>query len=609
MHCIIEEMKIYNKYKRLIEYGLYPLALLILPLMKFNLGVDVSDSTYSLGNYLFADRLEGMWVISTYLSNVVGSFIMKLPGAHTLRGANVYTGLLLVAIGLMVYFVLSKDIEAKYVFLGEFVAISFCWIPTGILYNYLSYFVMAAGALLLYKGITKQSWKYLLAAGFALGLNVFVRIPNVTQMALIVALWFVCFVTGRKWFKDTCICVGGYAAGVAVPGIVILVKYGINGILDMISGLSGITSTDETYTPISMITGPLKAYVRSAKWLALAILVVVCGIVMFKILPEHFRAIKTVIYVGVIALMLRFFWGRGMFSFRYYEDYTSMYEWGVFALYLSIAADIYVIVKAVVSRKHGENVTKQAEVAKKLGENITKQEVANDIELSKAMVLAVISLVIIAIAPLGSNNNLYQNLNNLFMVMPFTMYVVFGWIKNVWAKKNAISVPMAVMLYALLACISVQSFGFSQNFVFRDGMRGEKRDTCITGVKSLEGMYTNAANAKALTELCKYMEKMDEQEHFEEMILFGDCPGLTFILNKPSALFSSWIDLDSNPSSQIEKELNELAQNGSRVPVIIRKVEGSAVAYEQKKALVENYIEQGGYQLSYDNEQYSVYTR
>jgi len=603
-HCIIEKMKIYNKYKKIIEYCIYPLALLILPLVNFNQGVDVSDSTYSLGNYLFASRLEGMWVISTYLSNAVGSLIVKMPGATTLRGANIYTGLILAAIGLMVYFGLKKDFDARYVFLGEFVAISFCWIPTGILYNYLSYFVMAAGALLLYKGITKQNWKYLLAAGFALGLNVFVRIPNITQMALIVALWFACFASGRKWFRDTCICVGGYAIGVAVPGIVILAKYGITGIMDMITGLSGITSTDETYTPLSMITGPIMAYIQSLKWLALAILVVVCGIIMFKIMPNRFKTVKTVIYLAVIALMLRFFWGRGMFSFRYYEDYTSMYEWGVFALYLSIAADLYVIVKAVISKKQHNDKT---EGTAQQSENDKAEDGENDnSELSKTMVLAVISLVIIAIAPLGSNNKLYQNLNNLFMVMPFTMYIVFGWIKSAWSKKNENSIPVAAMLYTILACIAIQSFGFSQTFVFRDGMRGEKRDTCIQGVESLEGMYTNEANANALTGLCSYM---DEQANAEGLILFGDCPGLTFILNKPSALFSSWIDLDSNPVTQIEKELDELKENGSNIPVIIRKVEGSAVAYETKRALIENYIEQGGYSLTFDNEQYSVYTR
>lgn len=582
-------MKLYNKYKGVIEYLVYPLALLILPLTNYNQGVDVSDSTYSLGNYLFAGRLEGMWVISTYLSNVIGAILMKLPGATTLRGANIYTGLILGIIGLTVYLVLKKEYDARYIFLGEFIALCFCWIPTGILYNYLSYFFMIIGALLLYKGIMKDSGRYYFLAGLVLGINVFVRIPNIMQMALILALWFVCFITGRKWLKSTLICIAGYIIGVAMPAFAVLIKYGFDGIVDMISGLSGITSTDETYTPLSMLVNPIRAYCFSAKWIAVIVIVVVCGIIMFRLMPDRFRIAKTIVYLCAIALMLRFFWGRGMFSFRYYEDYTSMYEWGVIALYLSIIADVFTIIKSVKMRKN-------------------ESEYSNtDANCISRPALAVISLVIIIIAPLGSNNSLYQNLNNLFLVMPFTVYLIFEWIKKIWTMKNCFSVPVAVMLYSLLACILIQGFGFSQVFVFRDGMRGEKRDTRITGVPSLEGMYTNSYNAESIAGVYNFIQS--NCENVEELILFGDCPGMTYILGKPSALFSSWIDLDSNPTELVKEELDLLRENNSDAIVIIRESDGSSVSYDDKLALIYDYIEEGCYSLLYSNESYRIYLR
>lgn len=574
----------YNKYRKIIEYVIYPLALIILPVMNYNQGVDVSDSTYSLGNYLFADGLDGMWMMSTYLSNLFGKMLLKLPGATSLRIANIYTGLLLGAIGLMIYLILKTDFDARYVFLGEFAAISFCWIPTGILYNYLSYFVMAAGALALYKGIMKDSKKYLFLAGILLGMNVFVRIPNITQMALIVALWFACFVQKKNVVKPTLVCIGGYAVGVGLPAGILVAKYKIEGILDMISGLSGITSTDETYTPLSMITGPIKAYIKSFRWIALVILVVACGVIMFKVLPKKMTAIKVIVYVAVIALMVRFFWGRGMFSFRYYEDYTSIYEWVVMVLLFSIAVDIYVIAKAVLERTN---------------------DIATGRIKKSEYVMAVISLVVIFIAPLGSNNNLYQNMNNMFLVMPFTVYMLFKIIVAAWKKKDYTSIPVAVMLYILMSIVLIQGFGFSLNFVFRDGMRGEIRDTQITGIASLEGMYTNEDNAVTIMELSQFMDKQD----YNSVILFGDCPGLTYILDKPSALFSSWIDLDSNSSEQIAGELNELTNSKENIPVIVRNFQGTAIAYEEKKNLINDYIDKGAYTLAFENNQYKVYMR
>ena len=325
--------RIYNKYKRIIELGIYPFALLILPLLNYDQGVDISDSTYSLGNYMFADRLDGMWVVSTFLSNKIGSLLIRLPGARQLRFANIYTGLVLSFIALVVYFVLKDDFGAKNVFLGEFAAVCFCWIPTGILYNYLSYLFMVVGALLLYKGIIKDNCKMLFLAGLTLGANVFVRIPNITQMALIIVLWVWGIIYKKNVVKKSLICIAGYLIGLGLCFGAIVLTYGFDGICDMISGLTGITATDNTYTPLAMITGTLNDYIRSFKWFAIIVIVLLIGVAIFGMIYRFVISgnedkasgmVKKVYatgcgicYMVLIALMLRFFWGRGMFSFRY----------------------------------------------------------------------------------------------------------------------------------------------------------------------------------------------------------------------------------------------------------------------------------------------------
>jgi len=565
-----------ERLKKITESWIYPLALFILPLLTVNQGVDVSDSTYSLGNYLFADKLDGMWVISTYLSNLIGSAVVRLPGGSRLLWANVYTGIILSAIGILVYFSLKKEFNSAHVFIGECIALCLCWIPTGILYNYVSYLFMAAGGMLLFWAVKKDSKLLMFWAGVVLGVNVFARIPNITQMAFILMLWVYALYTGMK-FKDAAIrtgcCVGGYALGMGAMLIVVIIQYGINGIADMISGLAGITSTDETYTPVSMIIGTLKAYVRSFKWVFVVALVVVGGIVLFRILPEKFTVLKTVIYLAVIAVMIRFFWGRGMFSFRYYEDYSSMYEWGMLALYLSIILDIYALV-------------------------------CRGKEKSDYILLAIMSLVTIMIAPLGSNNYTYQNLNNTFLVMPVTMILGLDMVSLLADKaKKWINIPVVIMFMALIVCIMVQSFGFNLKFVFRDGMRGEQRDTAIVGVDSLKGMYTNSEHAKNLEGLANCAQINQS----ESIILYGNCPGLTYILNKPSALFSSWADLDSNPFELVKADLDRIEVENDYPVVIMGKGEGTAVNYYDKYDLIMNFINCNEYSLVYDNSEFTVY--
>lgn len=571
----------FEKTKKVLNKFIFPLVLLLATMVTVNQGIDVSDSTYSLGNYLFADRLEGMWVISTYLSNLLGSLMVRLPGGSTLLGANIYTRLILTATALCVYYLLRDEIGAPEAFLGSLLAIDMCWIPTGILYNYLTYLLLTVGALLLYKAVKKEDKKLLFAAGLVLGLNVFVRIPNITNMALILVLWAVA-IYEKKAFKqvakDTGICAAGYGVGVLIPLTAIVIRFGFAGIGDMVKGLTGITSTDETYTPVSMILGTWRAYTRSAKWFLIILLVVLGGIVLFRILPSKMFPLKLVIYLAVIGLMVRFFWGRGMFSFRYYEDYSSIYEWGMISLFLSIFAAVYGLVAA--GKENGEN-------------------------RRRLVSLAVTSLVIIAIAPLGSNNYTYQNLNNMFIVLPVTMYLCFDAYKRLVKKeKDYYTAPVGIMMLALAVVFVIQGGGFNGEFVFRDGMKGEPRDTKVEGIASVKGMRTNSANAENLLGLYNSIENIGPGE----VILFGDCPGLTYILRKPSALFTSWTDLDSNSVEDIAEGLDKLLGRDD-IAVIIRANELSFVNSEEKLKLINGFIEKDGYRECYKNDEYTVYTR
>ena len=576
---------IYRKYYNCITKWIFPIILLIYPLIKINQGVDVSDSTYSLGNYLFFERLEGTWVISTYLSNVVGWLFTKLPFGTTLLGMNLYTGLVVSGLAIGLYFLLRKWMPDWIVFIGEFVAIGFLWIPTGILYNYLTYVFFSMGAVLLYKGLVEENNKWLAAAGIMLGLNVWVRIPNLAEMALIVCVWYYSYLqkdnlsllSSKKQrtvlvyaVEKTGFCVAGYITGVVVPLIFIVIQYGFRGIAQMIQGLSQIQSGDDSYSIFSMIQATMDAYIRSGKWVAFIVAGIVLGLAMFAIQKKRFLLLKKGIYLLGIAVLLRFFWGRGMFSFRYYEDYTSMYEWGMIGLYLGIVSCVYLFI----------------------GKGVSVQE----------RLWGMISLVILCITPLGSNNYTYQNLNNLFLIAPITLYAFVKCFRRRYPEgKRIYMFPWKAMVAVLGCMILVQSFGFHMQFVFRDGMDGTKRDTVVTENRVTAGMKTTKANAENLSGLFLYIQTEKVEE---EAVYFGDCPGLSFLLLKPAAIDSTWPDLDSNSIDWFEKELLTLQEK----PVIImRHTEPSSQSFVPKKELLEEYISENQYMAVYENDGYTVY--
>lgn len=600
-NIVIKMEQLYKKISMPVEQIIMPIILLFWPLIKVSQGVDVSDSTYSLGNYLFADKLDGVWVISTFLSNLTGNLIVRLPEGNTLLGANIYTGLFVSAIALACYYVLRRDFTAPVMFLGEFVAISFCWIPTGILYNYLTYLLFTVGALLIYLAIRNDSDRLLGLAGIVLGLNVFVRIPNLAEMALIIVVWAMAVYdrsakkeNGSAWpiiLRKTGICVAGYVIGALIPFLLIIAIYGVGGISEMITGLSAISGSSKDYTLFGMIIATLKAYVRSFKWIAIIVAVIFAGTIMMAALKNS-NALKwfgRVAYTIIVGVMLRFMWGRGMFTFRYYEDYTAMFEWGMFTLYLAIICATTVLIK-----KNYNLLLKT---------------------------YALITLVMVIITPLGSNNYTCQNLNNMFLVIPFIIYVTGGWLyKGVHRIRlegvmYGCNFPWMSMLIILGAVVIIQTTLFHVNFVFRDGMDGTPRDAVIgenvandSSIKVIKGMRTGSSNAKSLTELCEYVAS--NSDIIKSAVYWGDCPGLSFILQIPSGISTTWTDLDSYGVDRFDLDMIDLSlSDEADTCAIIWHTTGvpSGMNADVKQDILFDYIASRHMEVVFENDEYVIY--
>ena len=567
--------KIYQKYYEVITKYIFPVILFLYPFITINQGVDVSDSTYSFSNFLFFEQMEGMWVVSTYVSNVAGWLLTKLPFGTTLLGMKVYATFLISGTALLVYFMFRKWMPAWIAFVGEMIAIGFCWIPAGILYNYLTYFLFTLGAILLYQGLVEEKDKLLVLAGIVLGINVFVRIPNLTEMALIVGLWY--YLAGKRQkinviVNKTLKCLAGYIVGVTIPLVGVICRFGFSGIVDMVLGLGSIGNSDETYSVWTMIISVVDAYRRSSKWVFLILLGIAMGMAMFFCFKGKMEMWKKIAYIAGMLVLLRFMWGRGMFSFRYYEDYTSMYEWGMIGLYLVWIAAIYVL------------SSKRNSLEEKLW--------------------AVMTLVITVVTPLGSNNYTFQNLNNLFITMPFAFYT---YVKIFRRKAGSgvlgqITFPWKAMVAMLWAVIMIQSIGFHSQFVFRDGMDGTPRDYKFTEPETLWGMYTTGANGEALQTLISYLEGKELQD--KEIVLYGDCPGLSFLLDMPVAVGTSWPDLGSYPYETFVQDLENLEETPV---VIIRNISATEEQSRQKKEHLMAFMNSNEYVNIYNNGTYGVY--
>ena len=549
---------------------IFPLVLLVYPLLLINQGIDISDTTYSLGYYRFMDQMDITWVLATYLANVTGAFLMKLPMGNTLLGMNLYTGLLTAAIALICYYVLSKWMPAWIVFVGEVIALSLCWCPTTILYNYLTYLFFVAGSLLLCQALFTEQARYYVLAGVCLGLNVMVRFSNLTEAALIVAVWYAGWLKRDKigmTIKRTGLCLAGYLVGFGSVLFLIIIQYGPSAFGGMVGSLFGMTQEASDYTLLGMISATASAYLVGFKWMAYMIPCIGAGTVMFLLKKGQFERLKKLLYCAGIVVLLRFYWGQGMFSFRYYNE-GCVFQWMMLFLILSVGCCI-AAVAGVVSKDRQERL------------------------------LAMVVLIILLIAPLGSNNYTYQNMNNLFLAAPYTLWVCY---RMCLRMRRSVHFPWQAFVALIILMTLVQGIGFGCRYVFRDGIYGEARNTQVQNSAVLKGMYTTKENAKSLSELIAFCE--DSGVTKEPVLLWGDAPGLSYILDVPSAIFTTWPEIPSNTYAALEEALLELTNE----PVVILHNEtGQPVVEGEKTDLILDFIDSHDYTCVFENANYQIY--
>ena len=555
----------------------FPVALVIYSLLLVNQGITVTDTGYNYANFVNFHSLDNMWKFSTYYATALGYFFTRLPGGMTLLGLNIYTGLIKTAIALCIYYACVKGLKLRkdLTFFAELVALGFCWCPTALIYNYLTYLLFNLGAFLLLMAVRDEKPKYYVLAGVALGFNVLVRLPNLAEMALIFALWFCCIFKKIPFvdiLKKTGLCIAGYAAGLLVGLLGIFIKHGPSAYFDGILRMISMPSDNGAYTVGSMVMNMYYNYRNNLKWLLLACCFVVLGTLFYLIVGKKIPMVKKILFTLASLSIIAIYYKCGVFNLSYY-NYSSMYTIGIIFLMMSGAMALYVMFfgkEDHVFRMH-----------------------------------AMIAGILIVVTPLGSNNVQYSSLNNLFLVMPFVLECIrrlFLFCRQAQKKPGRFSAePLLIVLSVLTLFTAVQGVLFGACFVFRDGTNGEKRIAQVADNSVLVHMVTNEKNAAELSDLNAYLTA--EGLKGSEALLYQDVPGLSFFMDLKPAISTVWPDLDSFSGEVFDQELSALEASGSKPPVITGKIEDETNPKVQR---LRQYLQTLGYEQTYDKG-YSVY--
>ncbi len=577
-------LKRLSRLQRPFERVLLPVILFLWPFVGCGSGVDLTDTMYSLGNY---ETLRGgMWYFATFLANVTGRFLMKLPFGSGIAAMQCKAALLVSITVLIVYYTLQHLMPGWMIFIGEIIAVSLSWGPLVILYNTLSYLFLTFGVLCLFLAVTgvprKRKWYVL--AGIFLGLNVFVRFSNLTQAALILAVWFEERIAKRdrkEAWKDTGACAGGFALGAGAVFLLICAFYGAGTYFGAVEQLLHL---DGGYTLPEMLGATAAAYITALKWTFYLAAGMFLG-TMFFMMPLLSRVcrIKKVLYLAGIAVLIRFFYGRGMFTVNY-QDYWCMFEWAMIFILLTVLLDVIFIAGRFAA---------------------TTDE----------RFLAAVSLILILISPLGSNNYTFPILLNLYVTAPYTLWMF----RRIWQETRHVRGHSAwhLMAGAVIAMVIVQGILFHCSYSFRDGTDGTARNAVMSGIPRAEGMHTTPDNARELEQLNRFLQEKGLLEG--KVLSMGDIPGISYLYEMEPAISTAWPDLDSFSAEQFAADLDALEEP----PLVILKTDpdhawlkqdqgtadGEELPVLKKAKLLQEYLDRNSYRTIYESGVYTVKER
>ncbi len=615
--------------------SIFVMIIMLYPMRHIHWGLDLWDTGYNYANfeYMGLEHMDSMWLFSTYLSNAMGNLLTKLPQAGSLVGMNLYTGLFVSALALMGYLFFTRKlgIPSIITFIGEMVAISLCWCPTALLYNYLTYVLFLVCVILLYQGLTEKRKWCLFAAGVCLGMNVLVRFSNLPQAAMILAVWAYAFIEGREnrrnlankekgnkgalaqGISDTFWCMGGYLAALLLLFGYIHIRYGLDNYFAGIMRLFAMTDNATDYKPQSMVMGIVYTYVENLYWVIRILFIVLAGMLMYgaavNLLPDGRLGEKKtkwkiwVVRTGCILLalvMLAWLYYRGFCSLEFYS-YGSMLRPGILFLMLTMAI-------AFIRIFHRKS---------------PKEE-----KLISGMILLVVLLTCI-----GSNNGVYPSLNNLFLAAPYTLWQCWRFMRNVGSWSLGIvslqPFPAKCIMTAFLVMFLFQSGMFGAKFVFAEATGVQDVSAVIDNNEVLKGVKMNPERAEWMREISAYVN--EHQLQGREVILYGQIPALSYYLQLPSA-FNPWSDLRSYSVTQMELDMQELTgqieEKGKERPIVL--AETSYAVYKEsgrealkglginderiqtmekdaKWQLIVEFMEKYGYRITFQNEKITIW--
>jgi len=532
--------------------------LVIYPVLFVFQGLDFTDQGYWLTGYqrIFEDPESVSFMMTTWLSLVVGGLVDQTGlGVISFRIAFV---VLMWSTIWLTNRLLKECFEPRKILFPLFVTLVYInkWGVNWVSYNDLSAMFFLAATLALWFGLQRQNGKWLVLSGLILGLGIYLRIPNVTGIALVAAILFAGWLYGwsisRRLRLVTAFFLGvglGLLAGLLVMKLLGHLPY----FLSSISMLKNQAAQSNYHHSSQMLMNLfISDHVHGFRYglLTVGTLAVVSWVKKQEYLNTFYESrfyLPAIRLVGIaVAIFLAMYLERG-----------SIYRWALPGFCYAV-----LVLGVIAESRSGSR---------------------------PRALLYFIALIVLLTVPLGSGNGIGNAIYGSWLALPLALLALSQSLNgkftsadmNLYRRQNNESEFLATSLkdkLLRLGWLPADGFSkiiagavllFSCHLAYISTYRDSRDRSSLRysfAASELKGILTSKARAQVVGELLAELQGIVKPE--EQLLAVTDIPMLNYLTHTRPYLPSSWTGIIGQ--EQLASDLLEIPKNGKPLPILVR---------------------------------------
>ncbi|WP_115461665.1 glycosyltransferase family 39 protein [Winogradskyella aurantiaca] len=562
------------------------LGVILIQLVLAFQGLDVCDDGFAATFYqqFFNDADSVEYNFVYWLSGLVGGIWYELFPGGGILWLRILAILVNTTTMYLAYQLLKPFIRQDFLLLGLIMTLFINDFGYLLFYNnHITACLAVLSMLLMHRGLVQNNLKYLFLSGLVIGLNVFSRLPNLSQFALILVfpMWYGLKDGGFKaMIRPISTFKFGFFGAFGLVALLLLLLGQLDIMKRAIISLFDIGSTDQSsHNVIDLLRIYVRNYLKIGVWALLASM----GIVGAFLLRSRFK-LGWLKWLGLgLVLILSLLW----FKISYIHGFYALGYIGVFGIRWSAA--------------HKE-----------------------------IHLICFMGFLMQFLLPFGSGGGITSiGYASLWLSLPLFFYVLQRWSQGdsvlnqiprleFYELKSFNGQHFVLMFF--ITFMMLKLYSWSQQAYFDSGSRLDK----TYSIKSpfAKAIYTTKERADILNEVLEVLPNYVQSADY--LLVYDKSPMIHFLTDTKPYMYNSWPWIYDSLS--FKKKLFSAQKNRDELPVILMQKFETIVKFSEPRpdylsstsensyyhnnniaAIMEDFLNKNNYSLSWSNNYFDIY--